>query len=100
MHVFVLFLSFFRKLSLKTYTQPDFSFINTNNGFLGIQNMGIDTKIRTLAIMEAKILKKAKIMAAILENGVCREKEENSDQAPKIFWSAWMCTTQKKWFRE
>ena len=43
------------------------------NGFLGIQNMGIDTKIRTLAIMEAKILKKTQIMAAILENGVCRD---------------------------
>ena len=47
--------------------------------------MGIDTKIRTLAIIQAKILKNIKIMAAILENGVCREKAENSDQAPKIF---------------
>ena len=73
MRIFALFQSFFRKFSLKTYTQPDFSFINANNGFLGIQNMGIDTKIRTLAIMEAKILKKTQIMAAILENGVCRE---------------------------
>ena len=47
--------------------------MNNFIGSLSIQNMGIDTKIRPLALMMAKILKYAKIMAAILKNGVCRE---------------------------
>ena len=74
-----------KKISPKINNKPYFGFITDINRFFGIQNMGIDTKIRTLPFIQAKILKKAKIMAAILENGVCREKEENSDQAPKIF---------------
>ena len=50
--------------------------------------------------MQANILKNAKIMAAILKNGVCREGKANSDQAYKIFWSSWMGKPPKKWFRE
>ena len=62
--------------------------------------MPVDTKIKALAWMQANILKNAKIMAAILKNGVCREGKANSDQAYKIFWSSWMGKPPKKWFRE
>ena len=85
MHIFALFLPFFRIILPLTYNKPYFGFINGINGLFGIQNMGIDTKIRTLAIIQAKILKNTKIMAAILENGVCRKSYPVSNQAPKIF---------------
>ena len=68
-HFYTIFLQNNPKLILK----PDFTDRNNTIGLLSIQNMAVDTKIRVLAWIQAKILKNTKIMAAILENGVCRE---------------------------
>ena len=56
MCIFALFWHFLTKMSLKTYNKPYFAFLVNINGLVGIQNMGKDTKIRTVAIMKAKIL--------------------------------------------
>ena len=72
--VFLAFLyHFFLQNNPKLILKPDFTDRNNTIGLLSIQNMAVDTKIRVLAWIQAKILKNTKIMAAILENGVCRE---------------------------
>ena len=73
MRIFALFLLFFQKLTHTTDNESLLTYMNNFIGSLSIQNMGKDTKIRTLAIIWTKILKNNEIMAAILENGVCRE---------------------------
>ena len=71
--LFSVSLPFFLQKNPKLILKPDFTDRNNTIGLLSIQNMAVDTKIRVLAWIQAKILKNTKIMAAILENGVCRE---------------------------
>ena len=48
---FTFFLLFFQKITHKTNNEPRLTYMNNFIGSLSIQNMGIDTKIRPLALM-------------------------------------------------